>query len=55
MGAAFEGIHRKHRVIPGLGIRDTAWYSITDDEWPRVRNVLESRLASRLTGSAERC
>ena len=55
MGATFEGIHRKHRVIPGLGVRDTAWYSVTDDDWPRVRNVLESRLASRLTGSAERC
>jgi RimJ/RimL family protein N-acetyltransferase len=55
MGATFEGVHRKHRVIPGLGIRDTAWYSVTDDEWPDVRAGLEARLASRVTGSAGRC
>ena len=55
MGATFEGIHRKHRVIPGLGIRDTAWYSVTDDDWPDVRTGLEARLTTRVTGSAERC
>jgi RimJ/RimL family protein N-acetyltransferase len=44
MGATFEGIHRKHRVIPGIGIRDTAWYSVVDDEWPRVREGLQARL-----------
>jgi len=45
MGAQFEGIHRKHRIVPGLGIRDTAWYSILDDEWPEVREGLRARLA----------
>ena len=25
--------------------RDSAWYSIVDDEWPRVRVGLEARLA----------
>jgi RimJ/RimL family protein N-acetyltransferase len=45
MGATFEGVHRKHRVIPGLGVRDTAWYSVIDDEWPRVREGLQARLA----------
>ena len=44
MGATFEGIHRKHRIIPGLGVRDTAWYSVLDDEWPRVREGLRARL-----------
>jgi RimJ/RimL family protein N-acetyltransferase len=44
MGATFEGVHRKHRVVPGIGIRDTAWYSIIDDEWPRVREDLQARL-----------
>jgi hypothetical protein len=24
--------------------RDTAWYSILDDEWPEVRDILESWL-----------
>ena len=26
--------------------RDTAWYNVTDDEWPAVRALLESRLAA---------
>jgi len=44
MGAWFEGIHRKHRVVPGIGIRDTAWFSVVDDEWPDVRRRLQARL-----------
>ena len=31
--------------------RDSAWYSVTDDEWPAVRAQLETRLAAgRPTG-----
>jgi N-acetyltransferase len=45
MGAQFEGIFRKHRVIPGIGIRDSAWYSVTDDDWPAVKAGLQERLA----------
>jgi N-acetyltransferase len=44
--AQFEGIHRKHMEIPGLGIRDSAYYSVVDDEWPEVRANLERRLAA---------
>jgi RimJ/RimL family protein N-acetyltransferase len=44
MGARFEGIHRKHRIVPGVGVRDTAWYSILDEEWPAVRAGLRARL-----------
>lgn len=47
MGAQFEGIFRKHRVVPGIGIRDSAWYSVTDDDWPAVRRSLQARLAAR--------
>jgi RimJ/RimL family protein N-acetyltransferase len=46
MGATFEGVHRKHRIVPGIGVRDTAWYSVLDDEWPRVRDGLRARLAA---------
>jgi hypothetical protein len=28
--------------------RDSAWYSILDDEWPAVRARLERRLAGRV-------
>jgi N-acetyltransferase len=45
LGATFEGVHRKHRIVPGLGVRDTAWYSVLDDEWPAVRDGLRERLA----------
>lgn len=47
MGATFEGVHRKHKVIPGLGVRDTAWFSVVDDEWPQVKAGLRRRLAER--------
>jgi RimJ/RimL family protein N-acetyltransferase len=44
IGASFEGIFRKHMVMPGGRARDTAYYSILDDEWPRVRDRLRARL-----------
>ncbi len=43
--AAFEGVHRKHMVVRGGERRDSAWYSVIDDEWPVVRAELEKRLA----------
>lgn len=46
LGARFEGVFRKHMVCE-YGIRDSAWYAITDDEWPAVRLRLERRLAAR--------
>jgi RimJ/RimL family protein N-acetyltransferase len=45
IGATFEGIFRKHMVMPGDGVRHSAWYSVIDDEWPRVRARLEASLA----------
>jgi RimJ/RimL family protein N-acetyltransferase len=46
LGAKFEGVHRNHRIVPGLGVRDTAWYSVIDDEWPAVSALLRARLAA---------
>jgi RimJ/RimL family protein N-acetyltransferase len=43
-GFRFEGVFRKHQVIKGRN-RDTAWYSMTDDEWPAVRSAFQSWLA----------
>ncbi|MGH2967174.1 MAG: GNAT family N-acetyltransferase [Solirubrobacterales bacterium] len=45
IGATFEGVFRKHLLVRGGERRDSAWYSITDDEWPDVRAHLEARLA----------
>lgn len=36
-GFTYEGTFRRHQVVKGRN-RDTAWYAITDDEWPRVRD-----------------
>ena len=43
-GFTFEGVFRKHMVIKGRN-RDTAWYAITDDEWPAIRDAYEDWLA----------
>jgi RimJ/RimL family protein N-acetyltransferase len=47
IGATFEGVHRKHMLVRGGESRDSAWYSILDDEWPAVRDHLEARLAGK--------
>jgi RimJ/RimL family protein N-acetyltransferase len=44
--ATFEGILRKH-MLTHAGIRDSAYYAITDDEWPQVKANLERRLQAR--------
>jgi RimJ/RimL family protein N-acetyltransferase len=42
-GFRFEGIFRKDEVIKGRN-RDTAWFSMLDDEWPAVRAAFEAWL-----------
>lgn len=44
--ASFEGIFRKHMLIHA-GIRDSAYYAVTDDDWPEVKANLERRLRTR--------
>lgn len=45
LGAVREGILRKHMMVRDDFIRDTVMYSITDDEWPRVKARLTAKLA----------
>ncbi len=45
IGAKPEGIFRKHMYVPGAGRRDSAYFSITDDDWPQVREHLAAGLA----------
>jgi N-acetyltransferase len=42
--AQFEGIFRKHMLVRGGELRDSAYYSITDDDWPAVESALTGRL-----------
>jgi N-acetyltransferase len=47
IGATFEGIFRKHMVLPD-SIRDSAWYAILDDDWPGVKALLEQKIDRHL-------
>ncbi len=44
LGATFEGILRKDQIYPNGVVRDTAVYSIVDEEWVGVKGGLEGRL-----------
>jgi N-acetyltransferase len=45
--ARFEGIFRKHMLVQNGQVRDSAWYAITDEEWPAVRANLDRRLRAQ--------
>jgi RimJ/RimL family protein N-acetyltransferase len=44
LGFTYEGIFYRHMVVKGHN-RDTAWYSILEEEWPRIRANFETWLA----------
>lgn len=44
IGGVREGVLRKHRVLPDGFVRDSVYFSIVDDEWPNVKQRLESYL-----------
>lgn len=46
--ARFEGVFRKHMVVQDGQRRDSAYYSVVDDDWPQVRANLEARLGARV-------
>lgn len=45
LGFRFEGVFRNHLIVKGRN-RDTAWFAMTDDDWPAVRGVLEAWLGT---------
>jgi RimJ/RimL family protein N-acetyltransferase len=44
LGFVHEGTHRQATICKGRN-RDTAWFSILDREWPRLRRGFEAWLA----------
>lgn len=44
LGAAREGVLRKHMIVKNGYERDTVMFSIIRDEWPAVRAGLEAKL-----------
>lgn len=45
LGFSFEGVFRQHMIVKGR-TRDTAWFSMLDAEWPRVRDAMERWFAA---------
>lgn len=43
-GFTAEGVFRQDMIVKGKN-RDTAWFSILDREWPRIRSAFEQWLA----------
>jgi RimJ/RimL family protein N-acetyltransferase len=43
-GFTFEGIFRQHMIVKGRN-RDTAWFSMTDGEWPNRKAAFEAWLS----------
>lgn len=52
LGAMREGVFRAHMVRPDGTLRDSVYFSIVREEWPRVRDRLSARLAA-FAGNAE--
>ena len=44
IGFLFEGVFRNDMVVRGNS-RDTAWYAMTDEDWPSVKAAFEGWLA----------
>jgi RimJ/RimL family protein N-acetyltransferase len=44
--AEFEGVFRKHMLVRRGQRRDSAWYAVIDDDWPRVKAALQARCSS---------
>jgi RimJ/RimL family protein N-acetyltransferase len=43
-GFTFEGVFRQHMIVKGRS-RDTAWFSMLDNEWPQRKQAFERWLA----------
>jgi len=44
MGAKYEGTLRRHMATQGGRIRDSAYFSVLDSEWPEVKQGLQARV-----------
>lgn len=46
LGFRYEGTFRRAGIVKGRN-RDTAWYAITDEDWPRVQRAFSDWLSPR--------
>ena len=47
LGAHYEGTFRNHYIMPDGSPRHSIWFSITQEDWPEVRNKLIERLKTQ--------
>ena len=40
----YEGLFRQDRIVKGHN-RNTAWFSMIDDEWPELKNAYQQWLS----------
>jgi RimJ/RimL family protein N-acetyltransferase len=52
-GFTYEGLFRQHMIAKGRN-RDTAWYSMLDREWPRIKAAFETWLDPANFGASGR-
>ena len=52
IGAIYEGTFRNHYLMPDGTLRHSVWFSITREDWPTTKALLQSRLQARLSTSA---
>lgn len=50
LGAIKDGILRKHKIMKDGTIRDTVVFSITSEEWPRCKSLLEYLMYEKYIG-----
>ena len=46
LGFAFEGVFRNDMVVKGKN-RDTAWFAMTDDDWPALQKAFKAWLSPK--------
>ena len=46
MGATYEGRFRNHYIMSDGSLRHSVWFSITKEDWPRVKTLLEARVGA---------
>lgn len=44
LGFQYEGVFRNHMVAKGVN-RDTAWYAMVDNDWPKIKVAFEAWLS----------
>jgi RimJ/RimL family protein N-acetyltransferase len=47
VGATFEGTFRNHMIMPGGRLRHSNYYSVTVEDWPAVKELLQARIRPR--------